>query len=293
MKDKQKINDNIIIMIIIITYLIINSTLGTANFTVLHNNIESNFFCFKKSNYIMYKSPHIIKKEDSKKEPKKKPELENKEKKSKVVEVGIPKTKKKAIALTFDDGPNNNYTLQILDILKENEVTATFFVLGNKVNKYANVIKRIHIEGHEIGNHSYNHPSFRKINNNNINKQIEMTNTNIYNIIGESPSLVRPPYGQITKKIASSITYPLILWSIDPKDWNSTPVLKMQNNIIDNLKDGRIIILHDSYKNTVILVKNIIPQIKALGYDIVAVSELFSRNDVKLETGNIYREIKK
>ncbi len=197
------------------------------------------------------------------------------------------------VALSYDDGPHRTITPGILQILNENEVYATFFVLGNKIKKHDDIIYQIHSEGHEIGNHGYDHTSFDKLSLSQIQKQIVTTSDYIFNIIGERPSLVRPPYGTLNRGYTHQIDNPIILWSIDSDDWRDFSIESITEHVLSNLEDGSIILFHDTHQKTLEISKLIIPQIKKLGYDIVPVGRLFELNEVALENGKVYRKIKK
>lgn len=302
MKKYKKETDKIIIITIVIMYLILNSIFKTSLFSV--NFANANYFSFK-NNFNKYQVPptSIAKRIIITKANKPKSitivktasaenlEITQAKPETIIEEPKILEKRKKTIALSFDDGPSNSVTPKILDILKEQEVTATFFVLGSRINNHANIIRRIKDEGHEIGNHGYNHTSFKRLSGEALLNQINNTNTNIINIISEQPTLVRPPYGELNKNAINTLNYPIIFWSIDPRDWDGTSISAMQKNIITNLDDGKIILLHDLYENTAQLVKIIVPQIKALDYDIVSITELFNLNDIELKPHQTYYQI--
>lgn len=202
-------------------------------------------------------------------------------------------TNEKLIGLSYDDGPAKSSTLEILKTLKDNEATATFFILGNRVKKYADIITKIHDDGHEIGNHGYNHSSLTKLSNENIKKQIKDTSDAIFDVISEYPLLFRPPYGAYNKNVEDIVDYPFILWSIDSNDWCSITDQEVIDNIMSGLDDGKIILMHDIHKRTVNVSQTILPQIKAKGYKIVSISELFEEKDIELEKGHVYTKTKK
>lgn len=184
---------------------------------------------------------------------------------------------KKVIALTFDDGPSK-YTNKILEILKENDVVATFFVIGNKANMYKETLQKMVKNGNEIGNHSYNHKSLTKLDKDELIDQINKTQEIIKNITGFYPTYLRPTYGAVNNKIRTSIDMNIVLWNIDTKDWK----YKSVNTIVKRAMkatDLDIILMHDTKDRTVQALKKIIPQLKDEGYEFVTISEL---NEVKL-----------
>lgn len=188
---------------------------------------------------------------------------------------------KKHIALTFDDGPDLKYTPQILDILKEKEVSATFFVVGIQVKKYPEVLQRIVEEGHCIGNHSYSHRNFTKLTLQEIIEEIEQTDKLISSAVGFFPTMVRVPYGAINDEIKEMLEEQgreNVLWNIDPRDWAGSSVDEMFDNIISNARDGGNILLHSfggkQISNTVTLLPLIIDELSEQGYTFVTVEQL-------------------
>ena len=132
---------------------------------------------------------------------------------SKVIDPSKP-----VIALTFDDGPSK-YTDDILSLLKENNAYATFFVVGNKVETYSSTINTMIKNGNEIGNHSYSHKWLSRLSTNSIKEEIELTQNVLKNIAGYTPTLIRPTYGAVNKKLRNSTDLKVILWDVDTKDW--------------------------------------------------------------------------
>ncbi len=188
----------------------------------------------------------------------------------------------KVIALTFDDGPHPEFTPQILDLLKEYEAKATFFILGKQAALYPDLVKRELEEGHELGNHTYSHIDVKKSSKEKIEKEFQKTQDMIYSITGVKPKVFRPPYGfynQNTLNVANENKCKVILWSPnqDPKDWSSPGVDRIVNTVISKTKNGDIILLHDYIEgnsHTIEALKTILPDLKARGYRFVTVSEL-------------------
>lgn len=179
---------------------------------------------------------------------------------------------KKYVALTFDDGPSN-YTKDILEILKKHEVSATFFILGNKVSMYSDLLNEMLENGNIIGNHSYNHKWLIKLNENELNEQINKTNEEIYKYTGYIPTLLRPTYGSVNQKI-KNINMDIILWTVDTMDWKYKSINKIVSKATNNLQDGDIILMHDIYKRTALSLDKIITEIKKQGFEIVTILEL-------------------
>lgn len=189
----------------------------------------------------------------------------------------------KRIALTFDDGPDEVYTPRILDILKEHRVKATFFVVGIQSAKYPHILKRIHEEGHAIGNHSWNHADLSKISLERIQQEIQDTDALIEKTIGIQPTMVRAPYGAVSdklKKLLNQTNRPLIGWSIDPRDWAGTSAAHILQNVKSHTKPGAIVLMHSfggkngNLDNTVEALPEIIAQLKLDGYQMVTVPQL-------------------
>lgn len=203
------------------------------------------------------------------------------------------------IALTFDDGPYAPTTNKLLDKLKEYNAKATFFVLGSRVEKYSDTLKRIDAEGHQIGNHSYSHKNLTKLNDAEFDFEINKTDELINNVIGEKPVLLRPPYGASNKTIDAKISKAIINWNVDTLDWKYKDISKknemvsiIKKEVLGNLQDGNIILMHDIHENTVDAMMTVIEEIHRQGYRMVTVSELAKIHNIKLVNGEVYRKIK-
>ena len=191
---------------------------------------------------------------------------------------------KKAIALTFDDGPDEDFSPQILDILKKYNVKATFFMVGQKVGWNPAIAKRTADEGHEIGNHTFSHINICNSSNEQINNEINKTQKIIKDITGKEPKFFRPPYRAINENlfnIMKSKDMKVVLWSdLDTKDWSNPGVYNIIKSIEDNAENGTIILLHDYNKvrnnksQTIQALEKIIPKMQSLGYEFVTISEI-------------------
>lgn len=192
--------------------------------------------------------------------------------------------KEKLLALTFDDGPDEVFTPQILDILKKYDVKATFFVMGQKVEYNKNIIKREFEEGHEIGNHTYTHINVSKQSYDTILNEITKTQESIKSITGVEPKVFRPPYRAVSKdmcKIIKDKNMNIVLWSyVDAKDWQSPGTYSIVRTIEEGVKNGCIILLHDYNKirneksQTIEALEVMIPDLLQKGYRFVTASEL-------------------
>lgn len=200
--------------------------------------------------------------------------------------------KKKIIAITFDDGPGS-YTSNLLDILEKNRVTATFFMLGKNINYYQDVVKRAHDLGMEIAYHSYAHTNFKRQPIDEIKSELEVSNQILKNITGDTFHLIRPPYGSINEEIKSSLDNPFILWSVDTEDWRYKDVEYLKKYVLDNAKDGDIILFHDIHKTSVEAIDVLLPILYANGFQVTTVSNLANTFNNSLENHGVYRYFKR
>lgn len=190
------------------------------------------------------------------------------------------KTGAARIALTFDDGPHPRYTPLILDILEEFEIKATFFAVGSNVEAYPELVKRIATEGHELGNHTYQHNHVAKMSMEDLTNDINLCNDAIERITGNRPRYFRPPEGVCTnnvQEICSATNTTIVMWSVDTRDWAHTPISEIFQNVRRNTQNGSIILMHDFIgKNspTPQALRQIIPMLLELGYEFVTVSQL-------------------
>lgn len=188
----------------------------------------------------------------------------------------------KKIALTFDDGPHPEYTEKILGVLAENEIKATFFMIGENVSRRPELVKRIAEAGHEIGNHTWSHRKTWKLDYGALLDELNRTEDAIFEACGMRPSLFRPPDGIRSAAMATAaeqMDYKVILWTVDTRDWErKTTKSIMTCTILNNVRSGSIILCHDfvsrSDSVTAGALAEAIPKLIAEGYDFVTVSEL-------------------
>ena len=198
---------------------------------------------------------------------------------------------KPMVALTFDDGPSV-YTKDILNQLEKYNAHATFFVVGNRVASYASTIERAQSLGCEIGNHSWSHPQLSAISVSEMKNEIEKTDAAIKKITGEATALLRPPYGAVDADVKKYAGKPLIHWSIDTLDWEHRTSSKTISSVLNNVRDGSIVLMHDIYAPTRDAAVSLIPTLISRGYQLVTVSEMAAYRGVKLQDGTIYYSIK-
>ena len=200
-----------------------------------------------------------------------------------------PVPKEKAVALTFDDGPSRDNDGTILEALQANGAHATFFVLGNRARVDGDIMQMILDAGCEIASHSWDHPQLSKIKWKKAKSQIDRTDRIVSKLLnGYQISLLRPPYGSISKTMRKKVEKPMILWSLDTEDWKSRNAKKVFNRVKKEVKDGDIILMHDIHPETAEAVKKIVPWLSEQGYDMLTVTELMARKGKTMEGGKAY-----
>lgn len=212
----------------------------------------------------------------------------------KSITIRIIDPKKPMVALTFDDGPSVSYTGRIVTRLKKYDARATFFVLGCNLNNKAAkaVVKRAAKNGNEIGSHTYNHKRLSSLSQAEIKKEMLLTRNAIKSITGSYPEVMRPPYGSFSDNVKNSVSLPLILWSIDTLDWKTRNQANTVSVVLNKVRDGDIILMHDIYDPTARAAEQLIPALIKKGYQLVTVSELATYKKAKLKNGTVYTRIK-
>lgn len=180
----------------------------------------------------------------------------------------------KKVALTFDDGPNPDYTGKLLDGLKERGVKATFFVLGSEVEQYPDLVRRASEEGHIIGVHSYKHVNLRQLSDADAMEQVDRTNAAIYEATGQYASYIRPPYGCWKEDLDYESRMIEVLWDIDPRDWATTSSDLVVQRVLSDVEENSIILLHDASESSVQAAFAIIDALQKEGYTFVTVDEI-------------------
>lgn len=194
-------------------------------------------------------------------------------------------TTHKVVALTIDDGPHSRVTPEILAILKEKQVKATFFVLGVNVEHSPGILAQEVADGHEIGTHTYSHPSLAKLSPQKVAEEFDKAEDVILPI-APKPVLFRPPGGLYNSQIlavARERGYSVILWSVDPQDWSCPPKEKMIDEVLNSVKPGSIVLLHDGQYPlpTPKALGAIIDGLRERGYTFVTVSEMLDHYEVR------------
>lgn len=194
------------------------------------------------------------------------------------------------VALTFDDGPHPQNTLKILDILNKYKAKATFFMLGQNVEKNNWIPKKVIEQGSEIGTHTWDHKNLNKLSKEEVQNEINSSCDKIKEFSGTEVKYFRPPYGNANdqvRDIAKMNNKYIILWNIDTEDWKSKNAEMVANHVLDNIKDGDIVLMHDIYLTTVEACEKIVEELTNRGYRLVTISELFEGRE-SMEYGKKY-----
>ena len=157
---------------------------------------------------------------------------------------------KKIVMFTFDDGPSEEFTNILIDELKKRDAKVTFFMMGNKIERYPDIVKKAYKNGHSISNHSYSHKDLRKLKNSTILYEINKTNE-LLEQLGIENKYFRPPYGFSNNKVFNASEMSFIFWSVDPMDWKYKNAERIYKKIIDEVEDGSVVIAHDIYKTSI------------------------------------------
>jgi len=207
---------------------------------------------------------------------------------SPAVKAGPPDCSKlKCVALTMDDGPVPG-TVHVLDLLKARGVHATFFVVGQLARRHPGILRRMVAEGNVVGNHSWNHPEFFGKKAKMIRGQLVHTDAAIHRAIGHDPVLMRPPFGEVTSKVrmtSRSLGEAVVIWDVDPRDWKDRKASTVAHRVVTKARGGSIILTHDSLKTTRAAYVDIIDGLRARGFTLVTVPELFGG---KMVAGRVY-----
>jgi peptidoglycan-N-acetylglucosamine deacetylase len=184
------------------------------------------------------------------------------------------------IAMTFDDGPHATNTPKLLEMAAKRHIKLTFFVLGECIEQNPDVLRREVAEGHEIGNHSWSHPNLAKLSDEGVRTQLQRTEDIIGKTTGIKPKLMRPPYGELTKRqrilVNRDFGYKVILWDVDPLDWKRPGSNVVAQRIITGARPGSIILSHDIHPPTIAAMPQVFDALLAKGFKFVTVSELLA-----------------
>ncbi len=200
----------------------------------------------------------------------------------------LPKATDKLVCFTFDDGPYAPVTNKILDTLEKYHGRATFFVVGDRAATYSDEIARASKMGCEIGSHTYSHVNLNTLSVPEMQEEINKSCDVISKYSGKKVKVLRPPEGAANETVKANVNMPMVLWSVDSRDWDYRNADKDYQTVMDNVFDGSIVLMHDLYPATADAVARIIPELAKQGYKFVTFSELMRIRGVDVEPGEKY-----
>jgi peptidoglycan/xylan/chitin deacetylase (PgdA/CDA1 family) len=184
------------------------------------------------------------------------------------------------IAMTFDDGPHATFTPRLLDILKERNIKATFFLVGQNAREYPAIVRRILAEGHELGNHTWDHGSLSSMSAQKVHDELAKTHQAVLDASGYNMRIMRPPYGATNARVKQQcwdeFGYATIIWSVDPFDWKRPGSKVVEQRILSGVHPGAIILAHDIHGGTIDAMPDTLDALLSKGYRFVTVSQLLN-----------------
>ena len=189
---------------------------------------------------------------------------------------------KKQVAISFDAAWGNEQTAELLDILNEHEVKATFFLVGSWVDNYPESVREIAGRGHDVENHSNTHPHMPELSVADMTEEIRSCNEKIAELTGNTPTLFRPPYGDYNNEVVSSVkncNMYCVQWDVDSLDWKDPTPEQMTKTVLGKVKDGSIVLMHNGAKNTPAALPSIIKGIQDMGFEIVLIKDLIPEGE--------------
>ena len=178
------------------------------------------------------------------------------------------------IALTFDDGPRKGSTELIVDALKKVNGRATFFVVGQMVEQSPDLVKKAVEAGCQIGNHTYDHANLNKLGAYGVKTEVNKCSNAVYAAAGVYPMIGRPPYGSVNQTVRNAVSIPWFNWNVDTLDWKNRDANYVYNYVINNVKDGQVILMHDLHPTTAQAMVRAIPKLHEMGYQLVTIDEM-------------------
>jgi len=192
-------------------------------------------------------------------------------------------TSQPIVAMTFDDGPNPRNTPRLLDMLRQRNIKATFYVIGRNVDLYPQIVRRTVAEGHEIGSHTYDHRLLTKMGDSEVLKELTRTRDAIAKAAGVVPRTLRPPYGALSQRqrqfVHEQMGYPTVLWSVDPLDWKRPGPSVVAARIVKAANNGAIILSHDLHSQTVDAMPETLDRLLRKGFKFVTVSQMIAMKE--------------
>ena len=200
-------------------------------------------------------------------------------------------TGRKYVALTFDDGPSGKYTRALLDGLYDRGARATFLLCGYRIKDYPDIAQRIFEEGHEIGLHGYSHDPMKSMSRRTIAQ--ELMDTEALLPEGCHPVFLRPPGGFSSdgvRQVAQARGLAILHWSVDPHDWETHNAQAIEKAVLEQVRDGDIILLHDMTTSSVEAALAIVDELLKQDYEFVTVSELARLRGIRPKPGTVYKK---
>ena len=194
----------------------------------------------------------------------------------------------KYVALTFDDGPRRDTTAPLLDGLRDRGAHATFFVIGEQIPGNEDLLERMAAEGHQIGNHTYSHVSLQGAAEFTAIEEIRKTEVLLEELLGSGDYWLRPPYGLVDSRTPALVKTPMVYWSLDPEDWKKLDTGQVVRHILQNIKDGDIVLLHDFYPTSVEAALQVIDTLQGEGEGFLTVRELMEQFGTQPQAGALY-----
>jgi len=194
------------------------------------------------------------------------------------------------VALTFDDGPSASVTPRLVEELNKRGIKATFFMLGTAAEANPDVVRLVHESGHQIASHTYDHGAYlTELTNEQLSFQINNTVKILRDITGSDPVYMRPPYGAMDKATASKIGWPMMLWTVDPRDWDSRDAQAVFDAVIGTVSDGSVVLFHDLYESTLEAVVMIVDQLITNGWRFMTLEQYYEHFGMEPQPGTVYR----
>ena len=178
------------------------------------------------------------------------------------------------VALTFDDGPHGTYTRKLLDGLRERGVKATFFLVGENLEGNEDLVKQMAEDGHQIGCHTWSHRDLTRCTRSEAEAEVEETNRRIEELTGKPVTSIRPPFGNWNSALAEDFPLTVVKWTIDPKDWECRDRQTVVDRVMEQVRDGSVILLHDVYPSSVEAALELADRLLSEGYQLVTAEEL-------------------
>ncbi|MBL9113948.1 MAG: polysaccharide deacetylase family protein [Verrucomicrobiaceae bacterium] len=202
-------------------------------------------------------------------------------------------TDQPVLAMTFDDGPHPVHTPKLLDMLRARNIKCTFFLVGQLVPRYPDIVRRILADGHEIGNHTYTHCSLTSRSDAQIRTELQKSQDAVLSVAGYRPRLLRPPYGATNRRIEQWIFnefgYSTVMWSVDPQDWRKPGSSVVTSRLVNGAHKGAIMLAHDIHAPTITAMPAMFDQLLAKGYRFVTVSQLMNIEKSTMPLGVVIR----